>query len=149
MIGGVLVGAAWLVLLVPHELAETARVRPAARRASRPLRRRAGDRSGAPRSGDGLRSGALERNHRGAAGLHRLGDDHLRERRRPYDAQLVRDFHASGARDLATYAVGDTLGAALGLLVIIPVVAFALGSLVARLAAGDGGDGRAREPVSS
>jgi hypothetical protein len=54
---------------------------------------------------------------------------------RPYDAQLIRDFQHSGARDLATYAVGDTLGAAMGLLVIVPVVALALGSLGARLGA--------------
>ena len=53
---------------------------------------------------------------------------------RPYDAQLVRDFHASGAHDLAAYAVSDDLGAAVGLLVIIPLVALALGSLVASLA---------------
>ncbi|HEY3614352.1 MAG TPA: hypothetical protein VGK92_11630 [Gaiellales bacterium] len=54
---------------------------------------------------------------------------------RPYDAQLVRDFRQSGAHDLAAYAVGDTLGAALGLLVLVPLVALALGSLGARLAA--------------
>ena len=51
---------------------------------------------------------------------------------RPYDAQLIRDFRHSGARDLAAYAIGDNLGAAIGLLVIIPVVALALGSLAAR-----------------
>jgi hypothetical protein len=28
----------------------------------------------------------------------------------PYDTGLVRDFHSSGAHDLATYAVGDDLG---------------------------------------
>ena len=49
---------------------------------------------------------------------------------RPYDAQMVRDFHASGARDLVTYAVADDLGGALSMLVIIPVVALALGSLM-------------------
>ena len=54
---------------------------------------------------------------------------------RPYDAQLLRDFHHSGAHDLAAYAVSDNLGAALGLLVIVPVVALALGSLTSRMAA--------------
>jgi hypothetical protein len=54
---------------------------------------------------------------------------------RPYDAQLLRDFHHSGGHDLAAYAVSDNLGAALGLLVIVPVVALALGSLTGRLAA--------------
>ena len=55
---------------------------------------------------------------------------------RPYDAQLLRDFHRSGSHDLAAYAVSDNLGGAIGLLVIIPVVALAAGSLVGRLAAG-------------
>jgi hypothetical protein len=54
---------------------------------------------------------------------------------RPYDPQLLRDYRHSGAHDLAAYAVGDTLGSAIGLLVIVPVVALALGSLGARLAA--------------
>ena len=54
---------------------------------------------------------------------------------RPYDAQMMRDFHASGSRDLAAYAVGDNLGAALGMLLVIPVVALALGSLTGRVTA--------------
>ncbi len=49
---------------------------------------------------------------------------------RPYDAGLVGDFHKSGAHDLATYAVGDDLGSGLVLLLVIPTVALALGSLV-------------------
>ncbi|HET6172675.1 MAG TPA: hypothetical protein VFD90_08720 [Gaiellales bacterium] len=48
---------------------------------------------------------------------------------RPYDPQLIRDFQASGSHDLAAYAVGDSLGGALGMLLVIPVVALALGSL--------------------
>jgi hypothetical protein len=59
---------------------------------------------------------------------------------RPYDAQLMRDFHASGSHDLAAYAVGDDLGAALGLLVIVPLVALALGSLSACVAPRRSGD---------
>lgn len=54
---------------------------------------------------------------------------------RPYDAWLVRDFHASGAHDLATYAVSDDLGSALVLLLLVPTVALALGSPVGRVAA--------------
>jgi hypothetical protein len=53
---------------------------------------------------------------------------------RPYDPQLIRDFHHSHAHDLATYAVSDNLGAALGLLLIVPVVALALGSIGALVA---------------
>ena len=55
---------------------------------------------------------------------------------RPYDPGLVRDFHQSGAHDLATYAVSDNLGSGLVLLLIVPIVALAFGSLTARLAAG-------------
>ncbi len=52
---------------------------------------------------------------------------------RPYDAGLVRDFHKSGKPDLATYAIADNLGSGLVLLLMIPTVALALGSLSARL----------------
>jgi hypothetical protein len=52
---------------------------------------------------------------------------------RPYDAQLLRDLPRSGAPDLATLAVGDALGSALTLLVLIPLTALAFGSLGARL----------------
>ena len=53
---------------------------------------------------------------------------------RPYDAGLVRDFHNSHAPDLTTYAVSDNLGSGLVLLLLIPTVALALGSLAARVA---------------
>jgi hypothetical protein len=53
----------------------------------------------------------------------------------PYDTGLVRDFHSSGGHDLATYAVSDNLGSGLVLLVMIPTVALALGSLSARITA--------------
>jgi hypothetical protein len=54
---------------------------------------------------------------------------------RPYDSGLVRDFHKSGAPDLATYAVSDNLGSGLVLLLMIPTVALAVGALSARLSA--------------
>ena len=53
----------------------------------------------------------------------------------PYDSGLLTDFHKSGAPDLATYAVSDNLGSGLVLLLMIPTVALALGSLSARLRA--------------
>jgi hypothetical protein len=53
----------------------------------------------------------------------------------PYDSGLIRDFHSSGASDLTTYAVSDNLGSGLVLLLMIPTVALALGSLTARLGA--------------
>ncbi len=54
---------------------------------------------------------------------------------RPYDAGLLREFHRSGAPNLAAYAVGDQLGSGLVLLILVPVVALALGSLTGRPAA--------------
>ena len=53
----------------------------------------------------------------------------------PYDSGLLTDFHKSGTPDLATYAVSDNLGSGLVLLLMIPTVALALGSLSARLRA--------------
>jgi hypothetical protein len=52
---------------------------------------------------------------------------------RPYDAQLLRDVSHGGAPDVATLAVGDALTSALTLLVVIPLTAVAFGSLGARL----------------
>jgi hypothetical protein len=53
----------------------------------------------------------------------------------PYDRALIDEFHRSGATNLTTYAVGDALGEAVVMLVVVPVIALALGSLCA-LAAG-------------
>jgi hypothetical protein len=46
----------------------------------------------------------------------------------PYDPGLVRDFRASGAPDLATYAVDDALGAGMMLLLLVPLLTWTLGS---------------------
>jgi hypothetical protein len=54
---------------------------------------------------------------------------------RPYDPGLLRDFHRSGAHNLATYAVSDNLGSGLVLLLIVPLAALAFGSVTARLIA--------------
>jgi hypothetical protein len=54
----------------------------------------------------------------------------------PYDPQLIRDFHASGAHDLATYAITGNLNTALGMLAIVPIVCIAFGSLAAVTATG-------------
>ncbi len=53
--------------------------------------------------------------------------DTLVSQGRPYDPGLVRDFAASGAHDLATYAVSDNLGSAMMLLLAVPVVASVIG----------------------
>jgi len=53
----------------------------------------------------------------------------------PYDPGLVSDFRKSGAHDLVTYAVSDNLGSGLVLLLMIPTVALALGTICARLRA--------------
>ena len=52
---------------------------------------------------------------------------------RPYDPQLVRDLPHSGAPDLATLAVGNALASALTLLILVPLTALAFGALGARL----------------
>ena len=46
---------------------------------------------------------------------------------RPYDAGMVRDFHSSGAHDLATYAVNDNLGSAMMLLLLVPMLTASFG----------------------
>lgn len=46
---------------------------------------------------------------------------------RPYDTGMVRDFHSTGTDDLATYAVSDNLGAAMVLLLLVPMLAAAFG----------------------
>ena len=46
---------------------------------------------------------------------------------RPYDAGMVSDFSSSAAPDLATYAVNDSLGTAMMLLVLVPLVSLVAG----------------------
>jgi hypothetical protein len=149
VVGGVVIGGAWLMLVTPGELAKQLVFVPLLVALIAPCgvalgtARALGDTAMA--SAAALWSGMI-----GAllAFIVWVTATYASDGR-PYDAQLVRDFHASGAHDLATYAVGDDLGAAVGLLVIIPVVALALGSLAARLSSGHGGDAQAPERASS
>lgn len=53
---------------------------------------------------------------------------------RPYDTGLLRDFASTGGTDLATYAVNDALGAALVLLVLVPMLTTVLAGVTAMLA---------------
>lgn len=53
---------------------------------------------------------------------------------RPYDAGLLTDFHASGAPDLATYAVSDSLGSGMVLLLLVPLVSLSAGGVGAGVA---------------
>ncbi len=53
---------------------------------------------------------------------------------RPYDAGMVRDFRASAAPDLATYAVNDSLGSGMMLLLLVPLVSLSAGAAGAVLA---------------
>lgn len=46
---------------------------------------------------------------------------------RPYDPGMVRDFRASAAPDLATYAVNDSLGSGMMLLLLVPLISLAAG----------------------
>ncbi|GAA1976311.1 hypothetical protein GCM10009798_41870 [Nocardioides panacihumi] len=54
---------------------------------------------------------------------------------RPYDPGMVRDFATSGAPDLATYAVGDSLGSGMMLLLLVPLVSLVAGATGAMAAA--------------
>jgi hypothetical protein len=133
--GGVVVGAAWFAILAPpHALKAwvfvpllAALVVPAAAgalagRASRDARAATG-----AALWSGLVGGLL-------VFLVWVAETYARDGG-PYDAQLLRDFRRSGSHDLVAYAVSDNVGAAIGLLVIIPTVAVAVGSLVGRAAA--------------
>jgi hypothetical protein len=53
---------------------------------------------------------------------------------RPYDPGLLRDFGTSGAPDLATYAVNESLGTGMMLLLLVPLVSAATGFLGAAAA---------------
>ena len=132
---GIVIGAAWLMLLAPAEFSKSLVALPLAVALLGPvcvalLAGRASGSAGTATAAavwSGLVGGLLVFIVWVAATYNDDG--------RPYDAQMLRDFHRSGSHDLVAYAVSDNLGAALGLLVIIPVVALALGSLSGRLAA--------------
>jgi hypothetical protein len=129
LLGGLVVGAAWLVILAPTSLFKAwvfvpllvALLCPASVAVATGLTSRDARAARAAALWSGLVGGLLVFVIWVTATYVRDG--------RPYDRQLVRDFHRSHAHDLATFAVGDNLGAALGLLLIIPLVALALGSL--------------------
>jgi hypothetical protein len=53
---------------------------------------------------------------------------------RPYDAGLLRDFTTSGVSDLATYAVSDSLGTGMMLLVLVPLMSLSCGLIGAATA---------------
>jgi hypothetical protein len=55
---------------------------------------------------------------------------------RPYDRSVIAEYHRSGAPNLATYAVGDNLSAAVVMLLAVPVFAAAFGALGAWVATG-------------
>ena len=54
---------------------------------------------------------------------------------RPYDPALLRDFSTSGTPDLATYAVNDSLGTGMMLLLLVPLVSVVTGLVGAAVAA--------------
>ena len=133
--GGAVVGAAWLWILAPGAISKELVFVPLAAALLVPagvaLRTARSGAGGAAATGAALWSGLT-----GSllAFIVWVSATYASDGR-PYDAQMLRDFHASGAHDLAAYAVGDALGAAFGLLVIVPLVALAIGSLCARVAA--------------
>ena len=131
LIGGVLVGAAWLVVLHPTAPLKEWVAVPLAAALLVPagLAALTARTTGDPRAARataawaGLIGGLLAFVVWVTATYLRAGG--------PYDAQLLRDFHASRSHDLVAYAVGGDLGTALGLLALIPLLTVALGSLTA------------------
>jgi hypothetical protein len=133
--GGLAVGAAWLAIVMPETFSKSLMALPLAAALLVP----AGVATLVGRSTRQARAGADAALWSGMVGallafIVWVSATYASDGR-PYDAQMLRDFRKSGAHDLAAYAVGDSLGAAIGLLVIVPFVALALGSLGARLAA--------------
>jgi hypothetical protein len=128
LVGGLVVGAGWLVVLAPTHLGtwvlsplSIVLLCPASVTA---LTVRAGGDGRAARGAalwSGLVGGLLVFVVGASASYVSDG--------RPYDAQLLRDFHRSGVHDLAAYAVRGNLDSGIGLLVLIPVVCVAFGSL--------------------
>jgi len=137
LVGGAAIGAAWLIVLTPTGVLKEWVVVPLVVALLGPAcvaaltARASGDVTAGSRAAlwSGVVAGLLVFTVSMTATYTRNG--------RPYDAQLLRDFHRSGAPDLATLAVGDALASALGLLILVPLVALAFGSLGARLARTD------------
>ena len=75
---------------------------------------------------------SLERHHRRPCRLSSLGYRELFARRSSLRSRSDPRLSAERRRDLATYAVSDNLGSGLVLLLLVPTVALALGSLSAR-----------------
>ncbi len=127
--GGLMVGLAWLWILAPAEISKTLIFLPLAVALLAPLvaavlaRRSGADAQAAMQTAlwTGLTGALLAFIVWVIAAYASDG--------RPYDPQLLRDFHHSGSHDLAAFAVGDDLGTGLALLVIVPLVAFAIGCL--------------------
>jgi hypothetical protein len=133
MVGGVVIGAAWLVVLSPTGVLKEWVLVPLTVALLGPgcvaaLAVRAGaDVTAGSRAAlwSGMVGGLLVFAVWMTATYARDG--------RPFDAQLLRDFPRSGAPDLATLAIGDALASALSLLILVPLAALAFGSLGARL----------------
>jgi hypothetical protein len=133
LIGGLAVGAAWLVVLFPTApLKEwvaapllVAMLAPASVAALTARATRDARAATAAALWCGLAGGLVVFVISATAAYLQAGG--------PFDPQLIRDFQASGAPDLTAYAVSDNLGEALAMLMIVPTVALAAGSLAARL----------------
>ncbi len=135
LVGGLAIGAVWLVIYFPTNPAKGWVIIPLAIALLGPASiaalsgRSAGDARTGTRAAlwSGIVGGLVVFSVWVTATYLRAG--------RPYDPGLLRDFHRSGAPDLATYAVSDNLGSGLVLLLIMPTLALALGSIAARLGA--------------
>jgi len=133
LVGGLVTGAGWFVGIAPPTPLKSWVFLPLAIALTAPavVATIAGHRSGSSRTGSltALWSGLV-------AGLFVFigwTTDTYAKAGGPYDGALVGDFRKSGAHNLVTYAVSDNLGSGLVLLLLIPTVALAVGTLGARL----------------
>ena len=132
-VGGVVVGAAWMIVLSPTAVLKEWVLVPLAVALLAPAYVAAR----AARAGREVQAGSRAALWSGIVGALlvftvSMTATYARDGR-PYDAQLLRDFHHSSAPNVATLAVTDNLANALTLLLLIPLAALAFGSLGARL----------------
>jgi hypothetical protein len=128
VLAGVAIAAAWLLVLTPGGLKAWVPI-PLAIAVICPLILAAASARSAPRAGAGLAAALWSGLVGGLLVFVTRATATYLDAGRPYDPQLVRDFHRSGAHDLASYAVHDGLDTALTLLLLIPVLCLALGWL--------------------
>ncbi len=133
VLAGVAIGAAWLIVLAPGDLKAWVAVPLMISLICPPVLAAATARA-APGAGTGLAAALWSGLVGGLLVFVVWATATYLNARGPHDRQLIRDFHHSGAHDLATYAVSDGLNSGLTLLLVIPILCLAFGSLAGLIA---------------